>query len=80
MADQIKRTDTLKIELLFVDEDTRTLTIKNPRSDISVQDIEAFQSFLRTSGALLGDKNAATFGRINEVKTVQKTYRYLDIG
>ena len=46
MADIIKTAYNLVIETVFVDGDTRTITIKNPRSNISQSDITDLNSYM----------------------------------
>lgn len=79
MADVIKTACNLVIETVFVDGDTRTLTIKNPRSDISQSEITDLNAYMQESNILIGDKTGATFGRIKKV-TRRTTYTtYLDL-
>lgn len=73
MADIVKTEKTAKFDLLFVDGDTRTLNIKNPKDGITTSQITAFQTFLQTSNALVGDKAEGTFGKIKKVTIRQKT-------
>lgn len=75
MADTTATTKELLIENYFVDGDTRTQTIKNPRQTISSSDIQALQIYAQTEQPLIGDKTGAAFGRINKatVKTTTKT-------
>lgn len=79
MADVIKTSRSLIIENVFVDGDTRSLTLKNPRSDISESQITDLNSFLQETNILIGDKNSATFGRIKKVTRRNSTTTYLDI-
>lgn len=79
MADIIKTAYNLVIETVFVDGDTRTLTIKNPRSNISQNDLTDLNSFMQESNILIGDKDGSTFGRIKKVIRRSSTTTYLDI-
>lgn len=79
MPDQISESTTLKIEALFVDGDTRTMTLKNPKSEITTQEILDLQTFMRTNNAIIGDKYGGTFGRIESVKKVTENKLYLDL-
>lgn len=75
MAD-IRITETLlKIDNFFVDGDTRTITLKNPKADISTEEIADLDLFLKTRNAIIGDRDGATFGKIRTVtrQTNQKT-------
>lgn len=78
MADTIYTTEELKIENLFVDGDTRTFTLKNPRTDISKSDIEELNTFMQTNNVIIGDKYGATFGRIAHATRTRKIRRVLD--
>lgn len=79
MADTVKAETTLKIDNLFVDGDTRTITLKNPRSNLSSNDIASLNSFMQANNIIIGDKAGATFGRIQKAATVQKNTISLDI-
>lgn len=78
MADQVKDTTSLKLDFLFVDGDTRSLTLKNPKSTVSTSDIESLQTFMRTSNVVIGDRDGGTFGRIDKVTKVTERKVYLD--
>lgn len=79
MADVIKTAYNLVIETAFVDGDTRTLTIKNPRSNISQSDIADLNSYMQENNMIIGDKDGSTFGRIKKVTRRSSTTTYLDI-
>ena len=79
MADILKTAYNLIIETAFVDGDTRTLTIKNPRSNISRSDITDLNSYMQENNILIGDKDGSTFGRIKKVTRRSSTTTYLDI-
>ena len=79
MADVVKTSRSLVIENVFVDGDTRSVTLKNPRSDISESQITDLNSFLQETNILIGDKDGATFGRIRKVTRRSSTTTYLDI-
>lgn len=79
MADVTKTSRSLIIENVFVDGDTRSVTLKNPRSDISESQITELNSFLQETNILIGDKDGATFGRIRKVTRRNSTTTYLDI-
>ena len=44
MADKVKTAANLVIECVFNDGDTRTITLKNPKSTVSSSDIENLES------------------------------------
>lgn len=78
MADITTSSETLKIENLFVDGDTRTITLKNPKQTITTQEILDLQSFMQQNNIIIGDKYSGTFGKIGTVKRVNETKTYLD--
>lgn len=78
MADIVTQSSTLKIENLFVDGDTRTITLKNPQSEITTGAITALESFMRTNNIIIGDKYGGTFGRIQSVEKIDETRINLD--
>lgn len=73
MADTISSSSTLKLEYDFVDGDTRTNNIKDPKDNITSNDIEELNTFIRANNALIGDKYQATFARIRKATIVNKT-------
>lgn len=79
MADIIKTAQHLIIETVFVDGDTRSITIKNPRSNISQSEITELNSYMQENNMIIGDKDGSTFGRIKKVTRRSSTTTYLDI-
>ena len=79
MADTIKTAYNLVIETVFVNGDTRTITIKNPRENISASDITELNSYMQENNIIVGDKDGATFGRIKKATRRATTITYLDI-
>lgn len=79
MADITINSSVLKIESLFVDGDTRTITLKNPNASIAQSEIQSLDSYLRDNNLLIGDKWGGNFGRIVEVKRVNTTRKALDL-
>ena len=57
----IKQTSTIILTAEFTDEDTRTISQDNPKSDITAADIAAIETAAR--GVLVGDKQGAPFAR-----------------
>ena len=43
MADMVSQSSELKMEALFVDGDTRTFSVKDPKSNINQADITALK-------------------------------------
>lgn len=71
MPDQITTSSIATIDMSFVDGDSRTITIKNPREDIETSEITDLNAYIQANNLLIGDKDGGTFGRI---KTVTKKY------
>ena len=66
-------TTTLKVSNLFVDGDTRSFTLKNPKAEITLSDIMDLQTFMQSNNVIIGDKYGGTFGRIEEVRRITET-------
>lgn len=58
---------TLKFECGFVDGDTRTITFKNPRSDIQTNEITELNAYIRANNLLIGDQTGAIFAGFQKV-------------
>lgn len=69
----------LKIETMFVDGDTRTFNVKNPKANITQSEIGALNTFMQTNNILVGDKYGGRFGKITQASTVEKTTTTLDL-
>lgn len=66
----------LKFEFLFLDGDTRVLTLKNPKETITTAEITALETLIKdepetaqdvSTPLLIGDKAGSEFRRINLV-------------
>lgn len=79
MADAIKISNDLLIDNLFVDGDTRTITLKNPKYNIAESQITSLNDFMQANNIIIGDKAGGTFGRINKVTIRNRTTTSLDI-
>lgn len=79
MADITRTSETLKIESLFVDGDTRTVTLKNPKTAITQSEITALDAYIRSNNLMIGDKWGGNFGRVVEVKRVTTVTKALDL-
>lgn len=79
MSDTVKTTRELKIDMYFVDGDTRVQRLKNPRTNITSQEIIDLQTLIRTNNLLIGDRARATFGRISTADIVNTTVTDLDL-
>ncbi len=83
MADKVTTTDELKINNLFVDGDTRTITLKNPKDTIETSEITALETLILNGtgeqSILIGDKYGSDFKRIQEATKVRKITTEYDI-
>lgn len=79
MADVQTNTETLKIDNLFVDGDTRVITLKNPKQNITASDITALQNFMQANNVIIGDRYSGTFGRIESVTRVTEQRTAIDL-
>lgn len=79
MADTVSYSNDLKIEALFVDGDTRTFSVKNPKSTISQNEITELNTFMQNNNIIIGDKYGGRFGRITKAETVNKSTVTLDL-
>ena len=69
---------TLKIHCAFVDGDTRTITLKNPRSDLTSEDFQNLNTFILTNSLLIGDQTGAIFAAIQKAVKGSTTTRPID--
>lgn len=78
MADIIKTSAALSFENLFVDGDTRTFNVKNPKANITDEEIEELSGYIQQNNLLISDKWGGNFGRIAKVTRTRTMSRYLD--
>lgn len=79
MSDITKISRELLIECLFRDGDTRTITLRNPNSDISSTDIENLETFMSTNNIIIGDREGADFWKVKKAFTRETLTTYLDL-
>ncbi len=82
MADTVETANELLIDNQFIDGDTRRITLKNPKDEITVQEIAALETQILNGGQstlLIGDRTNAPFRRINKVTRRTTTTSKLDI-
>lgn len=83
MADKVTTTNELKIENLFTDSDTRTITLKNPKATIQTSEITALETLIKngdgTTSILIGDKYGSDFKQIWEVRKTSKITTDFDL-
>jgi len=80
MADTLKTETILNIECVFLDGDTRKITLKNPRNDISSSDVENLETFMQTENIIIGDRDSSDFRKIRNAVKREITTIYLDLG
>lgn len=79
MADLVKTEKTLRIDNVFVDGDTRSIVLKNPKATIQSSEIAELNAFMQANNILIGDKAQGTFGRIKTATAIEKQTILLDI-
>lgn len=79
MADKTTTTKELKVVAKFVDGDTRSLTLDNPKDSLTAAQINAVAAVARTSNIIIGDKGSADFLEFDTAKVVQKEVINLDL-
>lgn len=79
MADTVQYSQDLKFEAMFVDGDTRTFSMKDPKSNISQSDISELNTYMQTNNVLIGDKYGGRFGKLTLATVVDKTIVNLDL-
>ncbi len=70
MADTITAEEELLIDTLYVDGDTRRITLKNPKETIEASAIASLNTLILNGGTstlLIGDRTGSPFRRINKV-------------
>lgn len=76
MADTITTAKSLTFVAEFDDGDDRSITIENPKNNISWTDIQGISSY--AENVLIGDKNSAKFLRIKSAHTTQRHTHIID--
>lgn len=79
MADITTQDSTLVFEFMFVDGDTRTQKLKNPKANITEQQIAELNAYIQANNLVIGDKGGATFGKIARVIKRNESITKLDI-
>lgn len=79
MADTVTSSNELKLVYDFTDGDTRTTSLTNPRTGLTMTDINTVSATLQATQAFVGDKDNAPFDKIGSAKYVQTTRRQLDL-
>lgn len=79
MADISKTESILNIECVFLDGDTRTITLKNPKRSVSSSDIENLETFMQENNIIIGDRDLSDFRKIKRAVKRNTTTSYLDL-
>ena len=77
MADIQSSVKTLNLEAEFVDGDTRSITLDNPKASLTAEEIDALAPVMVK--CLEGDKNGALFLRWKTAKVVDKVTTKFDL-
>ncbi len=80
MADTYSSSESLLIEVLFVDGDTRTITIKNPEDDLTMNAFAQLSTWLATNQVIIGDRNGSAFNKVKQARRRRLTTINLDLG
>lgn len=84
MSDTIKTANTVEIECLFVDGDTRKIKMQNPKATITQEEITNLNTLILNGGQstslIIGDRTGADFFRIDTVTKITESTKYLDLG
>lgn len=78
-ADTITSSREGKLVVEFYDSDNRTLTIDNPKTNLTAAQINTFVEQLKTDQPLIGDKTGASIVGASSFKTIEKTETKLDL-
>ena len=79
MADTIKSANELKLEGYFADGDTRTITLSNPKANLTAADIKTVETTTKTTQPIIGDKGGAEFVRFKRARVIEQQKVYLEL-
>ncbi len=77
--DTITASNTVDIVAGFVDGDTRTFKVPNPRSDLTSSDIENVDTWIAANNIIIGDRTGASSTGINSATLVNTMKTRLDL-
>lgn len=77
--DTITSSNTVDIIAGFVDGDTRTFKVPNPRQDIAAGEIEELSGWMSDTSVIVGDRTGASSTGINSATLVETTKTKLDL-
>lgn len=79
MADKITEKNELNLLAGFVDNDDRTITVDNPKTNLTAADIKAFEATVKSTKAIIGDKGSADFYEFKKAKTKKSKKTEIDL-
>ena len=79
MADTVKSSSELKLEEYYADGDTRTMTLTNPKTNLTAAEINSVGTLAAQTQPIVGDKGGADFVRFTRARIVDKTEVKLDL-
>jgi hypothetical protein len=79
MSDKVTTSKELKINMTFVDGDSRTITVDNPKDSLTAAQINAVAAIAKTTQAVIGDKAGAAFHEFDTAKITEKETCVLDL-
>lgn len=68
-----------KLVVSFYDSDDRTITIDNPRTDLTATDINNLVTLMSATQPIIGDKTGASVVGAESFKIYEKEVRILDL-
>lgn len=68
-----------KLVVEFYDGDNRTISIDNPKSDLTATQINNVVNYIKENQPIIGDKTGASVVGASSYKTIEKTERKLDL-
>lgn len=73
---RVVETEKLSVVAEFTDNDTRTITIDNPKATIESSEVQALQT--SAAKVLIGDLNGAAFSRLKSIDRIRDIKTYLE--
>ncbi len=77
--DTITSSNDLQIEFGFVDGDTRTVKLPNPKPNLDSATFVGLSSWMTTKNIIIGDKAGASSTGINSAVFIESTKTKLDL-
>lgn len=77
--DLISTEKTMRLDCLFIDGDTRAITLKNPISNPTTAQFNELNTFMQQKNIIIGDRYGGRFGRIKKATVTTKETSTLDL-